>query len=116
MKSLISHINKCEWYCLFKETIFPFSSQGPNIDRRHTSNGMIRKKGMRKGVPDKWKRWENRILILNSVGLKTKSIKWDKERYFSMLKVVIHVDDVRIRNTDILNTTFTNQEVKEKQT
>lgn len=74
------------------------------------------------------KRWEkvyqtnesnektDRILILNSVGLKTKSIKWDKERYFSMLKVVIHLDDVRIRNTDILNTTFTNQKVKEKQT
>ena len=46
------------------------------------------------------------ILILNSVGLKTKSIKWNKERYFSMLKAVIHLEDVRIRNIDTLNTTF----------
>jgi len=38
--------------------------------------------------------------------LKTESVKWDKERYFSMLKAVIHPEDVRIRNIDRLNTTF----------
>lgn len=54
------------------------------------------------------------ILILDNVGLKTKSTKWDKERYFLVLKAVIHLEDVRIRNI-ILNTAFIKQKLKEMQ-